>query len=380
MSDLPASPTTSFPGVAPEVAPRPSEPTPTAPAAAQAPRPERYPLEFTGSAGEYFRVWIVSMLLTVVTLGIYFAWAKVRLRRYLYQHTRLGGTGFDYLARPRAILLGHLLVGGGFVVFYALQYFNPLASLALIPVGYLLFPWLIWKSLRFRTRYSSYRGVRFAFHGTLGRAYKVYLLYPFLALFSFGLAVPAVLARQRAYLFDNAAFGRHRSRFRGEYGDIAKYYFAAAGIALLGYLPVFVLSMGAGLTGRMPDPIVYYIVVLPLFLLAAQVARHFLDARVTNALWNEVTLSDEEGRDRVEFRSDLRARRLIWIGVTNAVAIALTLGLATPWAAIRYHRYRLEHIAVDAEDGLDAFTGADAEREDALGDAAADAFDFEIAI
>ena len=32
---------------------------------------EAYPLEFTGSGGEYFRVWIVNVLLGIVTLGFY---------------------------------------------------------------------------------------------------------------------------------------------------------------------------------------------------------------------------------------------------------------------------------------------------------------------
>jgi uncharacterized membrane protein YjgN (DUF898 family) len=35
-------------------------------------------LEFNGKAGEYFRIWIVNVLLSIVTLGIYSAWSKVR--------------------------------------------------------------------------------------------------------------------------------------------------------------------------------------------------------------------------------------------------------------------------------------------------------------
>ncbi|MCS6766168.1 MAG: DUF898 domain-containing protein, partial [Candidatus Protistobacter heckmanni] len=35
------------------------------------------PLRFTGSGAEYFRIWIVNLSLSVLTLGIYSAWAKV---------------------------------------------------------------------------------------------------------------------------------------------------------------------------------------------------------------------------------------------------------------------------------------------------------------
>jgi hypothetical protein len=45
--------------------------------------------QFTGSAREYFRIWIVNLFFTLVTLGVYSAWAKVRKKRYLYGNTRL---------------------------------------------------------------------------------------------------------------------------------------------------------------------------------------------------------------------------------------------------------------------------------------------------
>ena len=41
-------------------------------------------LSFTGTGSEYFRIWIVNLLFTILTLGIYSAWAKVRKLRYFY--------------------------------------------------------------------------------------------------------------------------------------------------------------------------------------------------------------------------------------------------------------------------------------------------------
>ena len=48
-----------------------------------------YPFRFTGRTGDYFRIWIVSLCLSILTLGIYSAWGKVRKKRYLYAHTHL---------------------------------------------------------------------------------------------------------------------------------------------------------------------------------------------------------------------------------------------------------------------------------------------------
>src|SRR5687767_6793177 len=64
---------------------------------------------FSGTGGEYFRIWIVNILLTVLTLGIFSAWAKVRTMQYFYRNTRLAGASFDYHGNPIAILKGRLL-------------------------------------------------------------------------------------------------------------------------------------------------------------------------------------------------------------------------------------------------------------------------------
>ncbi len=65
-------------------------------------------LHFTGTGGEYFGIWIVNLLLTIVTLGIYSAWAKVRRLQYFYRHTEVAGLELRFprhagkdLDRPR---------------------------------------------------------------------------------------------------------------------------------------------------------------------------------------------------------------------------------------------------------------------------------------
>ena len=87
------------------------------PAVSSPPSFQSYPFEFSGTVGEYFKIWIVNLFLTVITVGIYSAWAKVRTRRYFYACTSLAGHPFDYLANPVNILKGHLIVGGLFLCY-----------------------------------------------------------------------------------------------------------------------------------------------------------------------------------------------------------------------------------------------------------------------
>jgi len=84
-----------------------------------------YHLEFSGKTQEYFRIWIGNLFLTVITGGIYAAWAKVRTRRYLNASTCLAGHCFDYVASPTAILKGNLLLGFGLACYFLTRPTSP---------------------------------------------------------------------------------------------------------------------------------------------------------------------------------------------------------------------------------------------------------------
>src|SRR5690349_23853928 len=92
------------------------------------------PFEFRGSGSEYFRIWIVNLLLSIVTLGIYSAWAKVRRLRYFYGSTSLDGASFEYHGRPIAILKGRIIVVGVYVLFLVTTRLWPLLQIVFFPV------------------------------------------------------------------------------------------------------------------------------------------------------------------------------------------------------------------------------------------------------
>src|SRR6185436_19796655 len=142
--------------VPPQIAPAnvvepPAPPSPAiAPAAA-------YAFGFTGRAPDYFRIWIVNLLLTLVTLGLWSPWAKVRKRRYLYGHTWLGDANFEYHADPVAILRGRLIAAGAAFLYWVINTLLPEAApwlLALLLCGA---PWIIARSLTFNASRSSHR-------------------------------------------------------------------------------------------------------------------------------------------------------------------------------------------------------------------------------
>src|ERR1700744_2482683 len=146
--------------------------TPAPSGAPQQLAPTRHEVEFHGTGGEFFGIWIVNLALTVLTLGIYSAWATVRTRRYFRGNTVLAGHSFDYHASAVRILIGRLIALTLLIGYKVSVSFTPYAALFWIPLFLIAVPWLIASSLRFNARNTSYRNVRFNFVGTYGGAFK----------------------------------------------------------------------------------------------------------------------------------------------------------------------------------------------------------------
>jgi uncharacterized membrane protein YjgN (DUF898 family) len=351
---------------------------------ASTPRTRAYRLQFTGSAGEYFRIWIVNVFLTLITLGIYAAWAKVRTRRYFYAHTLLDGHPFEYHGDPRAILKGNLIVGLGVVAYYAVQQIRPEVSIALLAVGYCLFPWLVFQSLRFMASNSSYRNIRFRFHGALGASYINYFLLPICAPFTLGLLAPYTAYKQRDYVFGNAAYGSTRASFRGQPGPFYSVYLAAYGV-VIGLSFVAGIAVALNLIPMISrerfdpsfDPSFVYWVLIPVYaglLLLFTLAQQYIYARLANYTWANTQVPG------LRFVSTLSAWELIKLRFTNLLAIGLSLGLLSPWAKVRFTQYILGQLSIVATADLESFTSDGNAEANALGDAATDFLNIDLGL
>ena len=160
-----------------------------------------------GSGREYFGIWIVNLLLSILTLGVYSAWAKVRTNRYFYGHLQVGGHGLRYLANPVQILIGRVIGVALFGGVIAIVNANPLA---ILPLGLLLVfisPYLACLSLRFNLRMTAWRNVRFAFNGEYGGAFAAFVFYPWLASMTMLLAAPWALRRVDTFIYQNVSYG-----------------------------------------------------------------------------------------------------------------------------------------------------------------------------
>src|ERR1044071_260913 len=330
---------------------------------------KRYAVEFSASAGEYFRIWIVNLALSIVTLGIYSAWAKVRKRRYFYSHTRIDGEGFEDLANPVAILKGRLIAFALFGVFYAVSHFAPLYQWILwIPLA-IAAPWLMVRSLAFNAYNTAYRNIRLRFHGTYKECLRLVVGYGLLLLVTLFIAFPFMKRRLTRFVAANHAYGTTRFMLGEGFGrPFVNAYFAAWGLSMIGFVGVGAVIALVAVLGAFAGEDAKR--VAPLFGVAAVFLTYgmmfllygYIRARTINAVFNNLRVGP------VRFESVLSARRLMGLYVTNIVAIVLSLGLATPWAVVRTMRYRASRLTAIAAGPLDSFVQGESQQLSATGE------------
>lgn len=339
-------------------------------------------LEFRGQGGEYFRIWIVNLLLKIVTLGIYSAWAKVRTKRYFYGSTLLEGAAFEYHATPIQILKGRLIAAALIAVNSLAGHFLPWLAVALTIAYLLLAPWVVNMSLRFNARMSSYRNVRFDFQGTYWRAFLVLFVLPVASALTLWILAPVWHRAVARYLAQGYRFGGRPFAADPPLGRLYVIYLQAFGLLML-FAAILLGTMfldvphpgepqGDGASWRFLVFMVLPIVLLVPFQL---LLLAFIRAKGRNLVFAGLTL---DGRHR--FASGLSPWGYAWIVIGNLAATLLTLGLFAPFAQIRSARYTAERTAVYPASDLSEFLAGLPADPNAFGSEFSDLVGLEIGI
>ena len=381
------------------------------------------PVRFIGSGSEYFRIWIVNLLLTIVTLGLYYPFAKARRLRYFHSHTEVGGHPLGFHGNPWVMFRGFLLIAALLVASQVTDIIQPgLGVLALLVLA-VLWPVLWRSSLRFRMANTSWRGLRGQFDGSIGGAYfsqwpSLSLAGSFVALgMAAGFAarpgnsgamawlgvglllvlllswlvVPALLLLANRYRVNHTVYAGETFHFEGRFGDFMKLTFKTLGVLLLGYAAIGALigltvalfgldvlsgkATGGGDASKVLAALPLLAAGLLAVLLGPLVLQPYLTARLQNLTWSHTQ------SPRLRFHSGLKVRRLILLRLKNGLLIALTLGLYLPFAKVAEARLRLSCVRVFHRVSPDALVsqGQRAHKE-AAGDAAGDFMGFDVGL
>ena len=376
--------------------------------------PHHLPIEFTGSGREYFRIWIVNLLLMFVTFGIYYPWAKVRRLRYFHANTLVGGEPLGFHANPVKMLKGYFLMGILFAVYSAAGNFSALAGFLAFVIVVAIGPALLKSSMQFRLANTSWRGLRFHFKGSVGGAYRavVPLFIPSLVILAAVVGVddpdkppvwyfttlgvvalvtlavlPWLLWNLKQYQHNHYALASLQTTFKATLGSFCKLFFKVFGVMLLpialviafAAIAVFLgkanLPGGASSKGLM-NPAVMGILVMGGFIAVATtlvIAKPYFISRLQNLVWTRT------GNASLRFVSDLRFKSLLWLTIKNWFLVVLTFGFYWPFAAVAVARMRLQAVTVKTRNHPDTLVSQMRSAEgEAAGDAAGDLFGLDI--
>ena len=287
----------------------------------------RIPFVFTGSGFEYFKLWLVNVLVCVLSAGVLYPWAQVRSLRYFYQHTQLDNAEFLYTSNPQKIFLVQFALVLYFVsLLYAFLY-APIYCIAGIIVLIAGLPFYWHKRSAFQQQHSFYCDTGFRQTSTLRDAYIVLLVWPLLAVLSAGLIAPYAIFKIQKYRTQTTSIGSYAFSFST---SIKKY------LPLLPPLLTAEIITFACIYYREHLPLGFsLLMIVGLWLLV------FVRWRVAlvNLQWNSI--STKLGYFVATW--DLPSyNKLV---VNNLLLCVITMGFYWPWAKVRTAEYNAAHLA-----------------------------------
>ncbi len=383
-------------------------------------------LSFEGNGLEYFKIWIVNVLLTIITIGIYYPWAKVRNNRYFYANSKLEEKSFEYHATGKQLFFGYVIASALLTVYFMISEMFVLGQIIFVAGFLLALPWILWRSMRFNLNITSFSNVKFKFDGKLGGLYFIFFVYPLIFFMAIGMTIwavslmdifiiniiaPIVIIAISMYALSyfkmkNSSYRINASKFgQGEFKTNleAKGFLSISiktilislltflvGIGLLGLFELETLkSLDAAFFTKLLENLENPAVIMEMFMpfqtlligfyiigiIVSVLAISYNTTRTREYIYGNTTLDED-----INFESTIKFLKLTFIILTNFLIILLTLGLAIPWVKVRLTRYMLENTHISSTTDLKTYISQKQNKESAVGEEIGDAFDVDAGI
>lgn len=325
---------------------------------------------FHGSGGSLFGIHLVNALLTLVTLGVYYFWTKVRVRSYLFSQTEFAGDRFSYHGNARELMSGAMkatlvfgvpyyalsnmgpFLGGGVAVNVSLQVAAWLLVLFFIPVATV-------GARRYRLTRTSWRGIRFSFQGKAWEFMKLWFSGYALTALTLGLYYPYFSTKKQAFLIRHSYFGNEPFKFSGDGARLFRPFFPIYFIASASFLLVWQAAYGVvGLfvaerlkgSGGLGGLIVVMITVIVSLIVGLLLFRLLLlpySVTEQRYFWEQTSIGS------ASFSFPITTWPYFRLKLINLLLGICTLGLAWPWITIRNLRFITDHLTLTGVQDFD---------------------------
>ena len=309
--------------------------------------PTTYKVQFHGKGSEYFGIAIVNLLLTLITLGFYYPWAKARSLQYLYGATEFNDSRFVFSGTGKEMFKGFVKAVLIFTVLYILLFVSiyldmPVVGLLIFYLGILgLIPLAIHGSYKYRMSRTSWRSIRMGYRGDRQELFKLFFSGFFLTLITFGIYGAWFSMKLRNYVLNKIRFGTLKFHYFGRGDD---YFF----LNLKGYL-LTLITIGIYFFWWQRDLFNYYI--------------------------NNLSLQNEQG-DTIRLRSKVTGGNFLLLALGNLLILVLTLGLGYAWVVTRTLQFVFDNIELSGNLDLENIVQTEPAFTDATGEDVSDMLDF----
>jgi uncharacterized membrane protein YjgN (DUF898 family) len=298
-------------------------------------------ISFKGNDGKLIGLRIVNNILTVLTLGLYYPWAKVAVLKYLYGETSFQNHNFVFHGTGKEVFKGFIkavAIFGGLYIFliYAVASHQPSLTLIALLVFYFgifsLIPLALHGSYKYRLSRTSWRGIHFGYRGNLKELYGIFIKNILLTIVTMGIYASWMQVAVKSYMRKNIRFGNIEFKFIGEGSDL--FVIKLKGIILM------VLTLG-----------IYS------FWYYKELAQFEIDN----------TRMYQDGKE-IKFKTTLTGGKMFSLIVVNYFIVLFTFGIGTGIAINRTMRIFLENILLSDEIDADAILQTEDNYGDATGD------------
>ncbi|MDZ4847375.1 MAG: YjgN family protein [Chitinophagales bacterium] len=316
--------------------------------------PKQYQLRFLGQGGELFSIQIVNLLLMIVTLGLYYPWAKAKTLRYTYGATEFEGSTLQFHGTGEEMFKGFikaiLFIIGIYAIPAIILFFMDFTGAAEVSTLFLylgiigIMPLAIHGSYRYRMSRTSWRGIRFGYRGNRGELVKLFFKGLFFTIITFGIYGAWFTVNLRNYVLSHIRFGSAEFKWKGDGGSF------------------FGLNLGG-----------YFLTIFTLGIYFFWWQKNLFEFYINN-LWIE-----KDGTN-IRFRSKATGGGFAGMMLVNILIIIFTFGLGAPWVVVRTLNFVFENIEIAGDVDLEQIVQTEQDFKDATGEDIADLFDFEFVI
>ena len=307
---------------------------------------QEYRLQFSGKGSEYFSIMIVNWLLTLVTLGIYYPWARAKRLKYVFGQTSLNDERFNFSGTGKEMFRGFIkviLVYIAIIAIFLLLGRGLFAMLFVYLAFFAIYPLAIHGSFRYRMSRTSYRGIRFGYRGDRMELVKNCVKWSLLTLVTFGIYSAWMSMNVRRYTHQNIRYGD----VEFENGSDGTAWFL---INLKGYL-LTVITFG-----------IYG------FWWQRNMFNYYIDC-----------MGMRKGEQKIRCRSTATGGGFFELLVVNMLITVFTLGFGAAWAQMRTQRFIWDNIKMTGDINLDEIHQTEEEYTNAFGEGAMDFFEIDLA-